>query len=136
MYLNQKLMIFFVLDEDSDESNDELCSSENDIEDYSDKSDSDIEYTTKKGYTRTKLKLEEKLNNSKLIKRKRTKNVELRRDTESNDTKRVASLRSTNAAIPNLLETKGLLKVVTTNHLSTNFDQIVAIYDYTIKSYN
>lgn len=70
-----------------------------------------MEYITKKAYTKTKLKLEEKPNNSKLTKRKRTKNVELSRDTESNDTKRVASLRSTNTVIPNLLEFKGLLKV-------------------------
>jgi len=58
----------FALDEDSDESNDEFYSSENDTDEYSDKSDSDTEYTTKKSCIRKKVKFEEKSNNNKIIK--------------------------------------------------------------------
>jgi len=47
-----------------------LYSSENDIDECSDKSDSDIEYNTKKGCSRKKPKLEEKLNNNKKNKKK------------------------------------------------------------------
>lgn len=89
-----------------------MLSSESDSDEYSDKSDSDIEYTTKKGCIRKKLKLEEKLSNRKITKRKREKNVvELSRDFESNEIKRVASLQSTNVVIPTISEIKGLLKV-------------------------
>lgn len=87
-----------------------MFSSENDNDDYSDNSDSDIEYTTKKGCNKKKLKLEEKLNSSKTSKRKQSKRVELCRDIQSNDIKRVASLRSTNVLVPNNLETKGMSK--------------------------
>lgn len=85
-----------------------MYSSENDIDEYSDKSDSDIEYTTKKGCNRKKMKFEEKSNNCKIIKRKRKKKIEMCRDLQSNYIKRVASLRSINSATPNQLETKGL----------------------------
>lgn len=87
-----------------------MFSSENDTDESSDKSDSDTEYTTKKVCYKKKLKLEEKLNNSKTTKRKRTKRIEVCRDIQSNDIKRVASLRSTNTVIPNQLEIKGMFK--------------------------
>lgn len=87
-----------------------MFSSENDNDEYSDNSDSDIEYTTKKGCNKKKLKLEEKLNNSRASKRKRNKRIEVCRDIQSNDIKRVASLRSTNILVPSNLETKGMLK--------------------------
>lgn len=86
-----------------------MFSSENDNDEYSDNSDSDIDYTTKKGCNKKKPKLEEKLNNSRASKRKRTKRIEVYRDIQSNDIKRVASLRSTNVLVPNNLETKGML---------------------------
>lgn len=54
--------------------------------------------------SKKKQKIEEKLS-SKIIKGKRTKRLELCRDVQSNDIKRVVSLRSTNV-ISNL-ETKG-----------------------------
>ncbi|XP_022167884.1 histone-lysine N-methyltransferase trithorax isoform X3 [Myzus persicae] len=91
--------------EDSDESNDELNSSENDIDEFSDESDSDIEYNAKKGCGRKKPKLEEKFNNSK-IKKKKIKKVEICRDVQPNYNKRVSSARSINAATSNVLETK------------------------------
>jgi len=99
----------FLLDEDSDESNEELYSSENDLDECSDKSDSDMEYNTKKSYNRKKSKLEEKLTNNKIIRKKRKK-VEICRD-QQNYTKRATSMRSINAT-PNLLETKGMLKII------------------------
>lgn len=101
----------FLLDEDSDESNDELNSSENDIDEFSDESDSDIEYNAKKGCGRKKPKLEEKFNNSK-IKKKKIKKVEICRDVQPNYNKRVSSARSINAATSNVLETKGMLKII------------------------
>jgi hypothetical protein len=88
-----------------------LYSSENDIDEYSDKSDSDMEYNTKKIYSRKKPKLEEKLTNNK-IKRKKMKKVEICKDIQPNYNKRVASIRSINTATPNLLETKGMLKII------------------------
>lgn len=100
----------FALDEDSDESN-ELYSSENENE-YSDKSNSDLEYTTKKGCIRKKMKFDEKTNNSKIIKRKSKKKEDISRDFQSNDIKRVVSLRSINTTISNQLESKGMF-----NHL-------------------
>lgn len=66
----------------------------------------------KKGYNKKKQKTEEKSNN-KIIKRKRTKKVELHKDIKSNDNKRVASLRSTNVVISNLLEIKGKFIILT-----------------------
>jgi len=100
----------FLLDEDSDESNEELYSSENDLDECSDKSDSDMEYNIKKAYNRKKPKLEEKLTNNKVIRKKRKK-VEICRDIQQNYTKRATSMRSINA-MPNLLETKGMLKII------------------------
>lgn len=97
-----------ILDEDSDESNDELYSSGNNTDECSDKSDSDMEYNIKQGSSRKKPKLEEKLNNCK-IKRKKTHKVEDCRDIQPNNIKRVTSIRSTNAVIPNSLENKGML---------------------------
>lgn len=66
----------------------------------------------KKGYNKKKQKTEEKSNN-KIIKRKRTKKVELHKDIQSNDNKRVVSLRSTNVVISNLLEIKGKFIILT-----------------------
>lgn len=101
----------FLLDEDSDESNEELYSSENDLDECSDKSDSDMEYSTKKAYNRKKPKLEEKLTINKIIRKKRNK-VEICRDIQQNYNKRATSLRSINTSTPNLLETKGMLKII------------------------
>ncbi|CAH1713183.1 unnamed protein product [Aphis gossypii] len=103
-YKLHKEIISALRDEDSDESNEELYSSENDLDECSDKSDSDMEYNTKKAYNRKKSKLEEKLTNNKIIRRKRKK-VEICRDVQQNYTKRATSMRSINAT-PNLLETK------------------------------
>lgn len=60
----------------------------------------------KKVCSTKKQKSEEKSNN-KIIKGKKTKKVELSRDVQPNDIKRVASLRSTNVIMSNLFETKG-----------------------------
>jgi len=68
-----------------------------------------MEYIAKKGCNRNKFKLEDKLNNSKITKSKKTKKGELCRDIQSNDIKRVASLRSTNATVFNQFEIKGIL---------------------------
>lgn len=83
-----------------------MYSSENDIDEYSDESDSDVEYTTKKGCNRKKRRLEEKLN-SKITIKKRTKKVEPYRDAQSNDIRQATSLRTLNSVIPN--ETKGII---------------------------
>uniref|UniRef100_A0A2S2PCD6 Histone-lysine N-methyltransferase trithorax n=1 Tax=Schizaphis graminum TaxID=13262 RepID=A0A2S2PCD6_SCHGA len=110
-YKLHKEIISALQEEDSDESNEELYSSENDIDECSDKSDSDMEYNTKKIYSRKKPKLEEKLTNNK-IKRKKIKKVEVCEDIQLNYNKRVTSIRSINTATPNLLETKGMLKII------------------------
>lgn len=79
------------------------------MNEFSDESDSDVEYTSKKEY-RKKLKLKEKLY-SKNTKNQRSKQMERCRDIQSNDIRRVSSLQSTNSAAPNLLETKGILLI-------------------------
>lgn len=56
------------------------------------------------------MKLEEKSNNNKVTKRNRTKKMELCRDIQSNDIKRVASLRSTPRPTTNLLNNKGIFE--------------------------
>lgn len=109
--LNNICLKMFLLDEDSDESNDELCSSENDVDDCSEKSDSDIEYNTKKGCSKKKPKLEEKLNDDK-VKKKKIKKVDVFRDVQQNYNKRIPSVRSLNAATSNLLASKGMLKII------------------------
>lgn len=103
---NNICLNFFLLDEDSDESNDELYSSENDVDECSDKSDSDIEYNTKKGCSRKKPKLEEK------VKKKKNKKVDVCRDVQPNYNKRIPSVRSINTATSNLLESKGMLNII------------------------
>ncbi|XP_025209223.1 histone-lysine N-methyltransferase trithorax isoform X1 [Melanaphis sacchari] len=104
-YKLHKEVISALQDDDSDESNQDLYSSENDVDECSDKSDSDMEYNIKKAYNRKKPKLEEKLTNNK-IKRKKIKKVEVGSDIQPNYNKRVASVRSVNTATSNLLETK------------------------------
>lgn len=107
------LINFCFIDEDTDESTDDLYSSETDIDEYSDESNSDMEYTTKKGCNnRKKQRHEEKYNNSKTTNRKKTKKVEPCREVQSNDIRQAASLRSLNSVIPNQIETKGILKVI------------------------
>ncbi|XP_025421628.1 histone-lysine N-methyltransferase trithorax isoform X2 [Sipha flava] len=105
-YKLHKEIISALQDEDSDESNNDSYSSENDIDVYSDQLDSDIEYTMKKGCITKKQKSEEKSNN-KIIKGKKTKKLDLSKDVQQNDIKRVVSLRSTNVNMSNLFETKG-----------------------------
>jgi len=104
--LNNICLKMFLLDEDSDETNDELYSSENDVDEYSDKSDSDIEYNTKKGCCRKKPKLEEK------VKKKKIKKVDVCGDVQPNYNKRIPSVRSINTATSNLLESKGMLNII------------------------
>lgn len=87
-----------------------MYSSENDIDNCSDKPDSDVEYNTKKEYIRKKPKLEEKCNNNKkekITKGKKIKKLEI----QLNDVKQVKSARSIHVAMPNLLETKGMFKI-------------------------
>lgn len=84
-----------------------MYNSENDIDECSDKSDWDIEYNTKKGCSRKKLKHEEKLNNNK-----KNKKVEVCRDVQPNY-KRATTARSINTAMSNVLETKGMHNICT-----------------------
>lgn len=98
----------FVSDEDSSESFDELYSSENDNDEFLNRSNYDIEYTpTKKTYSKKKLKLENKANNSKISKRKRTKKLEVCRDVQSTDIKKI-KLKPTNVALSDPIESKGM----------------------------
>lgn len=78
------------------------------MNEYSDGSNSDVEYTTKKGCNKKKLKFEDK-SNGKIARSKRTKKVDTCKDVELSDTRRVATLRSTNYIMPHLLEIKGIL---------------------------
>lgn len=93
----------FVLDNDSDESNNESYSSKNNIDEYSDKTDSDVEYIFKK-----KSKFEDKLINSKMAKRKRNK-LEMCKDFQSNDFRQVTSLQPISTEIYNSVEITGIL---------------------------
>lgn len=105
--MNQNIIVFYVLDNDSDESNSDVFSSKSDIDAYSVQSDSDIEYISKKCYNRKKINVEEKSNNNKIIKRKRKK---IEPCIQSNYIKRDTSvLRLTTSEIYNSLETKGIL---------------------------
>lgn len=88
-----------------------MDSSENDIDECSEKSDSDIEYNTKKGCIRKKPKLDEKLNNNKKYKKK-YKKPEVCKDVQSNYNKRATTARSINTATSNVLETKGMLNII------------------------
>lgn len=101
-------MHLYFLDEDSDESNNEFYNSENDVNEYSDDSNSDVEYTTKKGCNKKKLKFEDK-SNSKIARPKRTKKVDTYKDDELSDTSRVATVQTTNYTTPHILEIKGIL---------------------------
>lgn len=98
----------FVLDNDSDESNNESYSSKNNIDEYSDKTDSDVEYTLKKKCIRKKSKFKDKLNNSKMAKRKINK-LEMCKDFQSNDFRQVTSLQPISTEIYNSVEITGIL---------------------------
>lgn len=93
----------------SDNSNNKSYRNRTDTNEFSDVSESDTEYTSKKE-CRKKLKLEEKLN-SKNTKNQKSKQVDLCRDIQLNDIRRVSSPQSTNCAAPNLIETKGILLI-------------------------
>lgn len=101
------LRIFFILDDASDESNSESFGNKNNIDEYLDKSDSDVEYISKKKCNRKKIKLKEKINNNKTTKKKFK--IEMCKDVQSYDIRRVTSLHSINTEIYNSVETKGIL---------------------------
>lgn len=66
----------------------------------------------KKRHVRKKFKQEEKSYNNRITKKKKTKKVEMLKNVQSNDIKRVAFLRSTNPPMLNLTENPGIYKKI------------------------